>query len=218
MFETQTVPFDRHDALSLAEEHLQKSEVIAAPTDTVYGIMANYSSPEAIKKIYAIKERPFSKAIPILIGETDQLGQIADIDRLAAQRPLMERLIEQWWPGALTLVLPAHAGLPHVLTSGQSTIAVRLPDHARLRDLLSQSGPLATTSANLSGASECIDAPSVYTQLAGRLPIIFDGGICSGGVSSTIVNLAGESGESPQILRAGPLASEIEALLRHRDY
>ena len=213
MFETQIVPFDRVDAIALAVRYLQNDEIIAAPTDTVYGVMARYESASAIEKIYAIKERPHSKAIPILIGSVDQLKQITHLSGDADLNGLMDKLIGQWWPGPLTLILPASQELPIELTAGQKTVAVRLPDHKRLRELIQISGPLAATSANLSGGAETISSSAVMAQLADRLSIIFDGGICGGGVGSTIVDLTGPQDGPPTILRAGPLADKIKPLL-----
>jgi len=178
---------------------IQTGGVIAFPTDTVYGIGVSAFNKEAIEKIYQVKERSHVKAIPILISDAEQLDQITtDI------RSNTSKIIRSLWPGALTLVLPIHPRLPDNL-SESDTIGVRQPDHDLARELLRATGPLATTSANLSGQPSTLTATEVLVQLEGRIDLILDGGQAPGGRPSTVLDL---TGDEPLILREGPISLE----------
>ena len=152
----------------MALDLLKADSVIVAPTDTVYGVMCRYDSPSAIRLLFEVKQRPQHKAIAILIGDSAQL-------QLVTQMPipaLAESLAASFWPGALTLVLPARAGLPDALTAGGSSVGVRMPDHDALRILMCRGGPLAATSANRSGGAETHTAEQALEQLGGLVPLI----------------------------------------------
>ncbi|MDI9548699.1 MAG: L-threonylcarbamoyladenylate synthase [Chloroflexota bacterium] len=199
------------DAQAEALDLLDRGAVIAAPTDTVYGVMCRYDDSAAIAALFAVKDRPLDKAIPVLIGDRSQL------DLLVPQplSPAADLLIGRFWPGPLTLVLPAQTGLPSALTAGKATAGVRMPAHAGLCALIRRSGPLAATSANLSGAAEAHTAAQVAQQLAGRLPLILqDDADEAGGRApappSAIVDL---SGSVPRILRDGAIAADVIAAL-----
>jgi L-threonylcarbamoyladenylate synthase len=189
---------------------LAGEQVIAAPTDTVYGVMCRYDSPQAIEQLYVVKSRPPRKAIPVLIGTLEQLAALTPLPLSKAAQLLANR----FWPGPLTLVLPAHSHLPAVLTAQQPTIAVRMPDHPALCALIEQSGPLAATSANRSGGPESHTAADVLAQLGGRLPLILqdpEGDRAPHKIQpSTIVDV---TPERPRLLRPGPLAGAVAALL-----
>lgn len=188
---------------------LQDEHVIVAPTDTVYGLMALYSSETAITSLYALKSRPREKAIPVLLSGVEQLAEIA----CGSLSPLAQELVDDFWPGPLTVIVAARNDLLPVLTAGQPTVAVRVPDHDWLRGLMQQVGPLAATSANRSGEAEAISAEQAALQFSEAVPLIIDGGVAHRGAASTIVDL---SGPSPAVLRAGPLANEIrQRLQRH---
>ncbi len=154
----------QQEALTL----LDQEEIFAAPTDTVYGIFARPNSPTAISRIYLAKARPPDKAIPILIGDRTHVEQVAR----PPWSPIAEELIASFWPGALTLVLPAQPHLPSILTAGQPTVAVRMPAHPVLCALLRQTGPLAATSANRSGGPDTHSAEEVLAQLEGCIPLL----------------------------------------------
>ncbi len=192
--------------LEEAANRVEAGEVIAVPTDTIYGLVCRYDLEKAILDLYGVKERPAEKALPVLVGEVAQLAAVAQ----TPIPPLAQRLIRRHWPGPLTLVLLARPGLPPALTAGGRTVAVRLPDHPFVRDLARRVGPLASSSANRSGGSECHSAREVYDQLAGRIPLIVDGGVTPGGQASTVVDL---SGPEPRILREGPIGETIRAEL-----
>ena len=185
---------------------LQSSGIIAFPTDTVYGLGALAFNQNAIESIYTAKNRPVEKAIPILIGDLSDLDQIAvDIPNMAL------RFAARFWPGPLTCIVPKKHTLP-LAVSATPTVAVRIPDHPDARALLRAAGPMAVTSANISGQPSPATAQEVYDQLNGRIPLILDGGTTPGGIPSTLVDC---TGEKPVILREGPITlAELLAALK----
>jgi L-threonylcarbamoyladenylate synthase len=183
--------------LQSALEILQGGGLVAFPTDTVYGLGALAFDNTAIKSIYTAKNRPIERAIPILIGDIKDLDQVAvDIPQMALT------FAAHFWPGPLTCVVPKKQTLPPAV-SATATVAVRIPDHADARALLHLVGPMAVTSANISGEPSPSTAREVYDQLAGRIPLILDGGPTPGGIASTLVDC---SGDQPVILRDGPIS------------
>lgn len=208
VYATRVLALDDPAALALAVAYLDDDQVIAAPTDTVYGVFCRPDRPAAIERLYIAKARPPQKAIPILIGDRNQVDQVAQPPLPVGAQELMAR----FWPGALTIVLPARAHLPAILTAGQPTVAVRMPGHAGLAALLRRTGPLAATSANLSGRPETHSADEVSAELGGRLPLILADPTppSTRSLASTVVDL---TGPAPVILRAGPLAEAVLACL-----
>lgn len=194
--ETIILPANQDDTIPRALEVLQRGGMVAFPTDTVYGVGVLAFDATAVESIYAAKDRPVEKAIPILIGRPEDLDKVtADISPIAA------KLAARFWPGPLTLVVPKHPDLPEVV-SPTSTVGVRVPDHPVARALLRAAGPMAVTSANISGEASPKTAEAVSRQLNGRIPLILDGGETPGGVPSTVVNCLGTE---PVILREGPV-------------
>jgi L-threonylcarbamoyladenylate synthase len=180
---------------------LRAGELVAFPTDTVYGVGAIAWDREAVGKLYIAKLRALAKAIPILLADPGDLDQVA-----REVSPTARRLAERFWPGPLTIVVYRSPQVPDEVTSGGDSVAVRVPDHSLARALIRAAGaPLATTSANLSGGPSPVTAHEVSAQLAGRVAMILDGGCCPGGVASTVVDL---TGSSPLVLRAGPISLE----------
>jgi L-threonylcarbamoyladenylate synthase len=184
---------------------LHKGGLVAFPTDTVYGLGALAFDCMAVGSIYAAKDRLVEKAIPVLLGE------MADLAKVTLEVPeAAVRLATRFWPGPLTLVVPKHPDLPETV-SASPTVGVRVPDHNVTRTLLLAAGPMAVTSANLSGQPNPSTAQEVIEQLGGRIALIIDGGKTPGGVPSTVVDC---SGPELLILRAGPiLEDEIRAVL-----
>jgi len=196
---TRLIQADDPQAIPAALQALQRSEVVAFPTDTVYGIGVLVHSQKGIERLYAVKGREASKAIPVLLGEIAALGRVAqDLS------PMALRLAERFWPGPLTLVVPKVVFLPPSL-SEETTVGVRMPDHPVTLALLRAAGPMAVTSANLSGGANCSTAEEVQAQLGGRIALLLDGGRTPGGTPSTVVDC---TGPQPRILRAGPLRLE----------
>lgn len=192
-------------ALARALEVLQCDGLVAFPTDTVYGLGALAYHAAAVERIYAAKGRSLEKAIPVLIADPDDLEKVS-----LAVPPAAAMLAGHFWPGPLTLVVPKHPDLPNAV-SDASTVAVRIPDHPLARALLRVAGPLAVTSANLSGQPSPSTAQEVFSQLGGRVALIIDGGTTPGGIPSTVVDCVAVE---PRILREGPVSRrEILAVL-----
>ena len=175
---------------------LKSGGIVAFPTDTVYGLGALAFNNAAIESIYIAKDRPIEKAIPILIGD------LGDLDKITDNIPNMAlHFAARFWPGPLTCIVPKKQNLP-LAVSATSTVAVRIPDHHDARALLRAAGPMAVTSANISGQASPSTAQEVYEQLNGRIPLILDGGKTKGGVPSTLVDC---TGQGPVVLREGPI-------------
>lgn len=185
--------------LQPALDILKNGGIVAFPTDTVYGVGALAFDNAAIESIYTAKDRPLEKAIPILIGD------IKDLEMIGLNIPDMAlRLTTRFWPGPLTCIIPKQPSLPPAVSATQ-TVAVRIPNHPDALALLRAAGPMAVTSANISGRQSPISAQEVYDQLNGRISLILDGGNTPGGIPSTLVDC---TGETPVILREGPLTME----------
>ena len=198
MIKTKSILQSDPGANTAALEIIKSGGVIALPTDTVYGIACAVDCAAAIQQLYAIKERDALKAIPVLIGSLDQMDAIASDFNQSARI-----LAENFWPGALTIVMQKNRKLPQVLTS-YDTVGIRMPAYAWLLDLIRKSGPLATTSANISGGHSPATAQEVLEQLDGRIELIVDGGKCPGGIPSTVVDC---SQSAVKILREGGVSS-----------
>ncbi|MGB5049007.1 MAG: L-threonylcarbamoyladenylate synthase, partial [Caldilineaceae bacterium] len=193
-------------ALADATTLLRYGQVIAAPTDTVYGLVCRYDRRGAIEELYRVKERPPEKALPVLLGDESQLAQVVEGELSA----LAQELIACFWPGPLTLILPALPHLPPVLTAGGSTVGVRIPDQPFLRELARQAGPLASSSANRSRGAECHSAAEVLAQLDGRIPLLVDGGSSPLAQASTVLDL---TTTPPRILREGPVGAAVRRVI-----
>ena len=194
--QTEIISADHNEALQRALDTLRNGRLVAFPTDTVYGLGALAFDGKAVESIYLAKNRPVEKAIPVLIWDASDLEKISD-DIPERTRALASR----FWPGPLTLLIPKKPTLPESV-SATSTVAVRVPDHAVARDLLRATGPMAVTSANISGQASPATAQEVLAQLNGRIDLIIDGGRTPGGVPSTLVDC---SSDGIKILRAGPI-------------
>jgi len=187
------------ESLQTAFDILQRGGLVAFPTDTVYGVGALAFDGKAVESIYAAKDRPIEKAIPVLIADADDMEKIGiDIPDIAYQ------LAARFWPGPLTVVVPKKPTLPESV-SATETVGVRVPDHEVARALLRAAGPMAVTSANISGQPSPSTAQEVLAQLGGRIDLILDGGTTPGGVPSTLVDCMGEE---IRILRKGPISLE----------
>jgi len=185
--------------LQPALDVLKNGGIVAFPTDTVYGVGALAFDNAAIESIYTAKDRPLEKAIPILIGD------LKDLEVIGLNIPDMAlRLAARFWPGPLTCIIPKQPSLPPAVSATQ-TVAVRIPNHPDALALLRAAGPMAVTSANISGRQSPISVQEVYDQLNGRIPLILDGGNTPGGIPSTLVDC---TGETPIIFREGPVTME----------
>jgi L-threonylcarbamoyladenylate synthase len=204
---TEVLRADHPVVIPHAVDILKHGGLIAFPTDTVYGLAALPKKAEFVERLYSVKGRNSSRAIAILIGNLEDLENVADSPGSAALR-----LAARFWPGPLTVVVPRHKSLPDILSTNH-TIGVRMPDHPVALALLSMSGPLAVTSANLSGGENTLTAQDVLAQLNGRVHLVIDGGRVPGGVPSSVVDC---TTEKPNLLRVGPisLADILEVLSR----
>lgn len=206
---TRVLPANSRDAIAQAAQVLTAGGLVAFPTDTVYGAGAHAFDAGAVERLYAAKERPRDKAIPVLLASDGDLPLVA-----REIPPIARRLAGALWPGALTLILPRRPTLPAILTASGDSVAVRVPDHPAAHALMAALGaPLAATSANLSGRPSPVTAEEVAAQLGGRLDLILDGGTCPGGVPSTVLDL---TREPPRVLRAGPVTeAKLRDILPH---
>ena len=197
-------PQERAAAIQQAVELLRAGEVVALPTETVYGLAADAVNVDAALKIFEAKERPHFDPLIVHLPDGDWLNRIAAVPERT--RGLVERLAQQFWPGPLTMVLPRQPIVPDVVTSGLETVAVRVSRHPVFREIVSAfGGPLAAPSANRFGRISPTAAEHVHAELAGRIPLIVDGGATAHGIESTIVAVRDEHIE---ILRAGPVTAE----------
>lgn len=195
---TKVITIDENlsDEIQEALQVLQAGGTVAFPTDTVYGLAASLTRPDSIEQLFVVKQRPEDRAIAVLLGSIAHFASVTQNPSEEAQR-----LAARFWPGPLTLVVPRHPKIPAVI-SPRPTIGVRIPDHPVALALLTASGPLAVTSANLSGEENCITADEVLNQLEGRIDLVLDGGVTPGGLASTVVDM---TGDLPKILREGPI-------------
>lgn len=188
-------------SVSEAARLLREGEVVAIPTETVYGLAGNAFEPEALAKIFAAKERPTFDPLIVHIADIAQLADIAkDIPDEAY------KLAEAYWPGPMTIILPKKDCIPDLCTSGLPSVAVRFPSHPVAQAIIKESGlPLAAPSANLFKHVSPTTAEHVAAQLADRIAGIVDGGPCSVGVESSIISLVGK----PTVLRPGAITPEM---------
>lgn len=179
-----------------AAEALLRGEAVALPTDTIYGLCARAEDPAAIKALYAAKSRGEEKGAPILIGDPAHLAIL--VDRIPRKA---QTLINELWPGPLTLILPARTGLSPLL-SEEGGIAVRFPAQALCRAIAQSAGPFAATSANRPGEPPLLDAPAIADAFGDKVALILDGGPIGEVAPSTVVDARGDS---PRLLRDGSL-------------
>ncbi len=189
-----------------AARRLKGGEVVAIPTETVYGLAADIRCPDALQQIYRIKGRPQHNPLIVHCGSLEQAAHWVRSFPQSARK-----LADRFWPGPLTLVLPRTEEVNDIVTAGQDTLAIRVPDHPLTLTLLRESGlALAAPSANPSNYISPVTAQQVERLLGGKIGYILDGGRCTAGIESTIVSF---EGEQPRLLRPGPISPEaIEAV------
>jgi L-threonylcarbamoyladenylate synthase len=206
--ETKTLATGTSAELAIAVEEasraLRSGDVVALPTETVYGLAADALRPEAAVKIFSAKERPLFDPLIVHLPSRDWLERLTAIPD--ESRALVEALIAEYWPGPLTLVLPRREIVPDLVTSGLETVAVRMSAHPVFRAVIERFGrPLAAPSANRFGRISPTAAAHVQSELNARIHLIIDGGATEHGVESTIVKI---DGTKLHILRAGPVTPE----------
>jgi len=191
-----------YDTIIEASELLKKGEIVAIPTETVYGLAANALNTRAVKKIFTAKGRPSDNPLIVHIYDKAQVSLLAkDISKKA------EQLMDEFWPGPLTLVLKKKKAVSDVITGGLDTVAIRMPAHPVAFSILEECQlPLAAPSANISGKPSPTSAQQVFEDLEGRIPVIVDGGSCDIGLESTVLDV---SVDPPCILRPGAVTREM---------
>nr|MBN1229129.1 threonylcarbamoyl-AMP synthase [Anaerolineae bacterium] len=205
---TEWVSVDHPQAGEKAAWVIRGGGLLILPTDTVYGVAADPWQPAAVAAIYEAKRRPPDRAIPILLADqTDMTLVSRDIPRTACQ------LAEAFWPGPLTIAVPRLDIVPTIVSS-LPTIGLRVPDHEGTRDVIRAcGGVLAVTSANRSGLVEAMMAEDAALWLGNAVALVLDGGLCQGGLPSTVVEAGAEG---VRIVRHGPLSVEdLEEVLGH---
>ena len=186
---------------AIAVEVLRDGGIVALPTDTVYGIAVSLATSGGVERLFHVKRRPPDRAVMLLLDDAAQAGEAGSMT------PAATVLGAACWPGGLTVVVPQRPDVrwPAALTGGSATIGLRVPDHDAPRALARAVGPLPTTSANISGAPEAVDAAGIVAQLGDAIDLVLDGGPAHGGPASTIVDC---TGARPAILRVGAVSAE----------
>ena len=197
---TQLLPADRPGTITEAAAEARAGNLIVIPTDTLYGLAGVAFNAAAVRAIYAAKQRPFNKPIPILLADSH------DLDRVVRTVPDVARsFINQFWPGPLTLLLPKHPDLPAEISNNDS-VAVRIPDSRVGREIIrAAGGALAVTSANLSGQAPAETAVDALNQLAGWVTAVVDDGPSPHAAASTILDC---TGDELKLLREGPISAK----------
>lgn len=204
---TLVLPAQDTSAFAHAVRLLRAGKVIVFPTDTVYGVGAHGWNEAAIRQLFIVKERPLNKAIPYLIADRSDLETVSD-----KLPEVARKLADKFWPGGLTLIVPANRRVPRILTADQNSVAVRVPDNRTTLALIDSLGaPLAATSANISGENAPATAQQALEHLGGRVAMILDGGPTQGNVPSTVIDL---TKMPPTVLREGVISfQELSSLL-----
>jgi len=202
-------PFKDMHALKEGVEFLKKDTPVAFATETVYGLGGNGLSIKAIHNIFLAKNRPLDNPLILHIDKQEWVFELTH-----AIKEEVQHLINHFWPGPLTLVLPKKKHVPYEVTAGSDFVALRMPQHPLALNLILECGfPLAAPSANLSGRPSPTTANMVYQDLKEKIPLILDGGPCEKGIESTVLDL---SSKTPKILRPGSISyQQLKEFLPH---
>ena len=206
-FSTEIQPADAPGALGQAAQLLGRGQLVALPTETVYGLAADARSPGAVARIFKAKGRPAGNPLIVHVDSVEMAqGCVAAWPSAAAQ------LAGAFWPGPLSLVLPKADSIPDIVTAGGKTVAVRCPAHPVFSAVLAKCGfPLAAPSANRSNRVSSTRAEHVVDQLGGHIPLVLDGGSCDIGIESTVLDL---TGDTPILLRPGSISlGQLQAVI-----
>jgi L-threonylcarbamoyladenylate synthase len=200
------IPARDPECAPYAAELLRAGELVVVPTDTVYGLAAAASNEAAVRRLYAVKGRSLDKPLPLLIANTVEASAIGEVT------PVAQQLMSRFWPGGLTIVLRRQPGFRSLALAKQETVALRVPDHELVRDIIRLLGePVTGTSANRSGARAPVSAAEAALGLGDLVALVIDGGRAPGGVESTVVDV---SQGGPRLVREGAVArEELEAAL-----
>ncbi|MEX1306945.1 MAG: L-threonylcarbamoyladenylate synthase [Eubacteriales bacterium] len=202
MYKTETINIkqDFEAGIEKAVALIKADEVVAFPTETVYGLGANAFSEEAVKKIFKAKGRPADNPLIVHVADIAQAETLGEINDKA------RTLMATFWPGPFTVVVKKKKGIPDIVTGGLDTIGLRMPKNPGILEIIKRSGcPIAGPSANISGSPSPTEAFHVETDMAGRIPLILDGGHTEYGLESTVCDL---TGDTPLVLRPGAVTAE----------
>ncbi len=192
---------DTEQDLQTAARLLHQGELVAIPTETVYGLAADALNGEAVAAIFKAKGRPSDNPLIVHIANRSQLS-----DLVSAVPETAEKLADAYWPGPLTMIFQKTDVVPNEVSAGLSTVAVRMPSHPVARRIIELSCPLAAPSANRSGIPSPTDAKRVAEDMEGRIAAVVDGGVCDVGVESTVIDV---SGDRVRVLRPGAITVEM---------
>jgi len=197
-----------NEAISKAIRYLDAGDVVALPTETVYGLGANALDAEAVAKVFVAKGRPSFDPLIIHLSSREEIHDYCDLS--PELNEVVQKLIQEFWPGPLTMVLPKKDIIPDIVTSGLPTVAVRMSGHPIMKEICKAFGkPIAAPSANRFGRISPTSAGAVLKELEGKIPLIIDGGACNDGLESTIIRVeVGENKPELHLLRAGPVVKE----------
>lgn len=188
----------REDGLSAAALAVRRGELVILPTDTVYGVACDAFDPAAVTRLLDAKGRGRDMPPPVLVSA------VTTLDALASEVPeWARRLTDEFWPGPLTLVCKQQASLQWDLGDARGTVAMRMPEHDVALELIQRTGPLAVSSANLSGMAPATDADQAISMLADEVALVLDSGATPGELASTIVDC---TGDTPRVLRVGAVS------------
>lgn len=195
------------ESIAQAAELIRSGELVGMPTETVYGLGANALDEQAVMKIFEAKGRPADNPLIVHVASMEEVAPLVREIPQAARK-----LMEAYWPGPMTLILPKAACIPTAVSAGLDTVGIRLPSSEAARALIRESGcPIAAPSANRSGRPSPTTAQHVFEDMDGRIPMILDGGACEVGLESSVIDA---TGEVPVILRPGGITPEmVEAVV-----
>lgn len=199
--QTQLIKSEDKEGLKRAAELLKNGELVAVPTETVYGLAANALNGEAVSNIFKAKGRPQDNPLIVHIANIEEIYPLVkNFDTRA------KKLADAFWPGPLTIILPKSERIPKEVSAGLDTVAIRMPSHPIARQIIELCGcPLAAPSANTSGKPSPTTAQHVMDDMNGKIAAVVDGGACSVGVESTVITLASDV---PRVLRPGGITPE----------
>jgi L-threonylcarbamoyladenylate synthase len=203
-------PEQIRSAVARAGRFLNRGQVVALPTETVYGLAASAFNPTACATVFEVKERPEFDPLIVHVSGKTMLEEVANVPADIADA--VDCLIKEFWPGPLTFVLPKTAAVPDIVTAGLDTVAVRCSNHPVFKAVIKELGaPIAAPSANRFGSISPTSSSAVMSELSGRIPLLIDSGACTDGVESTIIRVEASGKPKPLIhlLRPGPVTVEM---------
>ena len=200
IIETQCLPASE-ESIRLGAQLLREGKLVGMPTETVYGLAANALDEAAVRSVFAAKGRPADNPLIVHVARKE------DCEKYCEVSPMAHRLMDAFWPGPLTILMPKKPIIPDIVTAGLPTVAMRMPSHPVANALIAESGcPIAAPSGNTSGKPSPTRAWHMLDDMRGKIPLILDGGPCEVGVESTVINI---NCPVPVVLRPGGITPEM---------